>query len=170
MTLHFFSAAFRPEDEGGRQRAVDCLPAIAADDTVLRLLLEETCDVLRTPIAMITVTDRDIQRIIGAVGIDPPTVPRAIAFCSHTIVARDGFMSVPDLRADPRFCANPLVRGGLQARHYTGAAVRIGPFPIGALCGLDLRPRGPASFRQRAALRRLAAAVADRIDAVRRLD
>ncbi|WP_066716851.1 GAF domain-containing protein [Sphingomonas pituitosa] len=165
MTLHFFSAAFRPEDEGGRQRVVDGLPSIRAGDPVLRALLAATCDVLRTPIAMITLTDGDVQRIVDAIGIEPMSLPRSVAFCSHTIAASEEFLSVPDLRADPRFRANPLVTGGPRARHYTGAAVRIGSFPIGALCGVDLRPHGPASFRQRAELRRLATAVADRIGA-----
>ncbi|NLS28534.1 hypothetical protein S2M10_35450 [Sphingomonas sp. S2M10] len=169
MTLHFFSAAFRPEDESDRQRAVDRLPSIPADDPVLQMLLGATCELLRTPIAMVTVSDGDIQRIIGAVGIEPGSLPRSVAFCSHTITAAEGFLSVPDLRADPRFRANPLVRGGPQARHYTGAAVRIGSFPIGALCGIDLRPHGPASFRQRSELHRLASAVADRIEATQRM-
>jgi len=168
MTLHFFSAAFRPEDEGDRQRAVDGLPSIKTGDPVLRALLETTCELLRTPIAMITLADGDVQRIIDAVGIEPMSLPRSIAFCSHTIAASEGFLTVPDLRADPRFRANPLVSGGPCARHYTGATVRVGSLPVGALCGVDLRPHGPASFRQRAELGRLAIAVADRIGAATR--
>lgn len=169
MTLHFFSAAFRPEDEGGRQRAVDGLRPVAASDPVLQALVGEVSEVLRTPIAMLTLTDGAVQRIVSAIGIEPATLPRAIAFCSHTIAAPDGALSVPDLRADPRFRANPLVSGGPCVRHYTGVAVRSGPFAIGALCGLDHRPHGPASFRQRAQLRRLADAVAAHIGAVPRI-
>ena len=167
MTLHFFSAAFRPEDEAARQRAVEELPPILPADPVLQALLGEVCMVLRTPIAMLTLTDGDVQRIAGAVGVEPMELPRSVAFCAHTIAAPDGLMSVPDLRADPRFRANPLVVSGPQVRYYTGVAVRSGPFPIGALCGLDRRPHGPASFRQRAQLRRLALAVAERIGAPR---
>lgn len=165
MTLHFFSAAFRPEDEAGRQGAVDSLRPILPDDPVLQELLGETCTVLRTPIAMVTLTDGDMQRMISAVGIEPVVLPRSIAFCSHTVAAPDGLLSVPDLLADPRFRANPLVTGGPAVRYYTGAVVRSGPFPVGALCGLDHRPHGPASFRQRTQLRRLADAVAERIGA-----
>lgn len=166
MTLHFFSAAFRPEDESCRQNAVDRLRTVSPSDPVLHELLGETCMVLRTPIAMLTVTDGDVQRMLGAIGMEPVSLPRAIAFCSHTIATSDGLMSVPDLRADPRFRANPLVAGGPLVRHYTGVVVRSGPFPIGALCGLDRHPHGPASFRQRAQLRRLADAVAEHLNAL----
>lgn len=165
MSLHFFSAAFRPADEAERQRTVQGLAPLGGDDPVLGALLGEVCSVLRTPIAMLTLTDGDVQRVAGALGIAPVVLPRAIAFCSHTIATPDGLMSIPDLRADPRFAANPLVSGGPQVRHYTGVAVRVGPFPVGALCGLDVRPHGPASFRQRAALRRLAAAAGERLAA-----
>ncbi|WP_294254122.1 GAF domain-containing protein [uncultured Sphingomonas sp.] len=168
MTLHFFSAAFRPEDESRRQGAVDGLPVVSPSDPLLHELLGEVCMVLRTPIAMVTVTDGDVQRMISAVGIEPVVLPRSIAFCAHTIAAPGGLLSVPDLHADPRFRANPLVAGGPRVRYYTGAVVRSGPFPIGALCGLDRRPHGPASFRQRAQLRKLADAVADRIGVVPR--
>jgi len=134
-------------------------------DPVLHELLGEVCMVLRTPIAMVTLSDGDVQRVIGAVGIEPIVLPRSIAFCSHTVVAPGGLLSVPDLHADPRFRANPLVAGGPCVRYYTGVVVRSGPFPIGALCGLDRQPHGPASFRQRAQLRKLAEAVADHIGA-----
>ncbi len=165
MSLHFFSAAFRPEDERARQHVVDDVPPISADDTVLRELLGAVCRLLHTPIAMLTLADGDRLRVVSAIGIDPTTLPRSIAFCSHAIAAPDGLLSVPDLRADPRFRANPLVCGGPMVRHYTGAVVRSGPFAIGALCGVDRRPHGPASFRQRVELRRLADAAAAHIGA-----
>lgn len=165
MSLHFFSAAFRPANEAQRQQTVQTIVPVPADDAVLREVLEETRRVLRTPIAMLTITDGDVQRIAGVLGMPAIEVPRAIAFCSHTIATADGLLSVPDLRADPRFAANPMVCGELGARHYTGAAVRVGPFPIGALCGVDFRPHGPASFRQRAELRRLAEAAGLRLGA-----
>jgi len=127
MTLQFFSAAFRPENEMGRQQAVSRLPSISAADPVLHELLGEACMGLQTPIAMVTLTDGDVQRIVSAVGIEPMTLPRSVAFCSHTIAAADGSLSVPDLRVDPRFAANPLVLGGPCVRHYTGVVVRSGP-------------------------------------------
>ncbi len=163
MSLHFFSAAFRPADEAERQRTVQGLAPIPADDPVLQELLESVRRVLRTPIAMLTLTDGDVQRMAGVLGMPPIELPRSIAFCSHTIATADGMLSVPDLQADPRFAANPIVSGGPRVRHYTGVAVRVGPFPVGALCGLDVRPHGPASFRQRAELRRLAEAAARRL-------
>lgn len=163
MSLHFFSAAFRPADEAERQRTVQSLAPIPADDPVLQELLESVRRVLRTPIAMLTLTDGDVQRMAGVLGMPPIELPRSIAFCSHTIATADGMLSVPDLQADPRFAANPIVSGGPRVRHYTGVAVRVGPFPVGALCGLDVRPHGPASFRQRAELRRLAEAAARRL-------
>ncbi|WP_010543402.1 GAF domain-containing protein [Sphingomonas elodea] len=168
MTLQFFSAAFRPENEGARQRAVQGLPPLVPADPALHELLEAVRVLLRTPIAMLTVTDGEVQRVAGALGIEPVELPRSIAFCSHTIATAEGLLCVPDLRVDPRFRANPLVVAGPRMRHYTGAAVCSGPFPIGALCGLDVRPHGPASFRQRAELRRLADAAAERIGATPR--
>ena len=164
MSLHFFSAAFRPADEAERQQAVRGIAPIAADDPALHAVLEEARRVLRTPIAMLTLTDGDVQRIAGILGMPPVELPRSIAFCSHTIAMPDGMLSVPDLLLDPRFAANPIVCGGPHVRHYTGAAVRLGAFPVGALCGVDMRPHGPASFRQRAELRRLAEAAGRLLD------
>lgn len=168
MSLHFFSAAFRPTDEDQRQQVVQRIALVPADDAVLVALLEETRRVLRTPIAMLNLADGDVQRTAGVLGLPPMEVPRSIAFCSHTIATANGLLSVPDLQADPRFAANPLVCGGLRARYYTGVVVRLGPFAVGALCGIDLRPRSAASFRQRADLRRLAEAAALRLRAASR--
>lgn len=170
MTLHFFSAAFRPAGEADRQRAVDDLMPVAPDDTELQALLGEVCTVLRTPVALLTLTDGDHQRVVSAIGIGRDEISRARSFCAHTIVTSDGVLSVPDLRTDPRFRANPMVVGEAGLRHYTGVAVVSGIHRLGALCGLDVRPHGPASFAQRRALRRLADMAAARMGAMPRLE
>lgn len=171
MTLHFFSAAFRPYDEVARQRAVDALPPIPADDAELQFILEEVRAVLGTPMAMLTIIDHEVQHMPIAIGVQPMTVSRAMAFCPHTMAEPDGVLCVPDLRADSRFSANPMVSGPMGIRYYAGASVMNGLDRVGALCGIDTRPGGPLSSAKRSTLGRLAQAVAAHIGAAsRRLD
>lgn len=160
MTLQFFSAAFRPYDEAARQRAVDALPPIAADDAQMHAILERVQSILKTPMAMLTIIDGDVQRMPIAIGMERMTISRAITFCGHTIAEPDGMLCVPDLRADRRFRSNPMVVGEMGIRYYAGARVMWGGNPVGAICGIDTRPHGRLSLAQRTELAILAAAAA----------
>lgn len=94
------------------------------------------------PIAMINLVDAHRQQPVAAVGTDRRDLPRAEAFCPHTLAADAGWMVVEDTRADARFADNPLVVGGAQLRFYAGnALVSPSGARVGALCILDDKPR-----------------------------
>ena len=144
-------------DEFARQRAldtyhvVDSLPDLAFDDiTRLASLL---CD---TPIALISLIDRDRQWFKSHAGMDAGEGRRDEAFCNHVIQAPDRLMEVRDAARDARFVDNPYVTGGEAIRFYAGMPlVTPGGAPIGTVCVLDRRARA-LTDDQRAGLASLA--------------
>lgn len=119
-------------DQWGARTALNDLCAIAAD-------------LLATPIAHLSLVDRDEQIFAGKVGLDADRTPRAVAFCSHTIMACGAFV-IEDAACDPRFCHNPLVTECPNIRAYLGIPLEVTPgLRIGALCAVDRKPR---AFKQ----------------------
>lgn len=94
---------------------------------------------LSAPVSTISLTDRDRQWFKSKVGVDITEIPREQAPCSYAIEG-NGVFVVPDLGADPRFAASPLVQAGI--RFYAGAPLftRSG-HGIGTLCVVDDKPR-----------------------------
>lgn len=144
-------------DEATRQRdldryhIVDSLPEAAYDDIVK--LASVLCD---TPIALVTLIDRDRQWFKASTGIAATGTRRDEAFCNHAIELPDQLMQVPDAVNDPRFAANPLVTGELGVRFYAGMPlVTPGGAAVGTVCVLDNRPR-ELNDDQKAALASLA--------------
>lgn len=96
-----------------------------------------------TPMANISLIDRNRQWLKAKIGIEGREVPREIAFCSYTIHHKNGnSMVVNDTLSDERFARNPLVTGDPNIRFYAGAPL-ITPdnFALGALCVIDSEPR-----------------------------
>ena len=148
-------AAPRPTDEEARQRALEDLmlldtPAEQEFDDIT-LLASFICD---TPIALISLVDKDRQWFKSRVGLDIPETPRDIALCAHAILGDDVF-EVPDATQDKRFTDNPVVTGDLHLRFYAGVPLKTSDdHNVGTLCVIDRKPRR-LSESQRAALRAL---------------
>ena len=62
------------------------------------------------PIALISVIGDREQRFKGRCGLDTPSTPREVSFCTYTILS-DAVMVVEDATRDERFAANRLVTG-----------------------------------------------------------
>ncbi|MCC5897413.1 MAG: GAF domain-containing sensor histidine kinase [Phormidium sp. BM_Day4_Bin.17] len=151
-------AAPYPDNEAERQQALeqynllDSLPEQDFDD--ITILAAQIC---QTPIALVSLIDRDRQWFKSKVGLDAEETPRDQAFCAHAILEPSNVLVVPNAEADPRFADNPLVTGGPQIRFYAGAPLQTPEGQaIGTLCTIDSQPREitPAQIQALQALSR----------------
>jgi len=156
-------------DEGARLKALrahhllDTDPEQAFDD--LTLVASQVCG---TPIALITLVDKDRQWFKSKIGIDLQETARSISFCSH-VIEEPGLFVVPDTLSDGRFRDNPLVVNDPKIRFYAGAPLLTPDGePLGTICVADRMPR-TLSEGQRAALVALGRQAESQLELRRRL-
>ena len=152
-------------DEGARAAAIAAhdVEAVRGSED-LRRLTDFAAALCGAPIALVTLLEDERQTFLARTGTDLTETPRAISFCDHTVLGRE-LMVVPDLSADPRFAANPLVTGDTRCRFYAGAPlVTDEGVALGALCVLDTVPHpGGLTPLQRQGLETLADSVMARL-------
>ena len=129
----------------------------SAQDPRFDSITSLAAQICNTPIALITLIDRDRQWFKSQQGMQGiAQTPRSSAFCAYSILG-DALLEVTDATDDPRFLDNPLVTDGPGIRFYAGIPLRdrcgLG---LGALCVIDSRPRR-LEPSQRTALADLAA-------------
>jgi GAF domain-containing protein len=99
---------------------------------------------LRTPVALVSLVDRDRQFFKSAVGLQEPVksrreTPLTHSFCKHA-VALNAPLVIGDARKDPNYRDNPAVRE-LNIIAYAGVPLTISGFALGAFCVIDNQPR-----------------------------
>ncbi|MDB6034886.1 MAG: sensor hybrid histidine kinase [Verrucomicrobiales bacterium] len=158
-----------PENEASRLDALRRYgildtPAEAAFDELTRLAAQ----ICETPISLITLVDENRQWFKSRLGFDLSETPRALSFCSHTILGNDILM-VEDAKKDSRFSDNPLVIGKPQISFYAGMPLGSPDgYNLGTLCVIDQAPRH-LTEHQLEALRILARQVTTQLELRRRL-
>ncbi len=114
--------------------------ALVGDEELARIasLAAKICE---TPIALVSIVERDRQHFLARLGIDASETPRPTSFCAHAMLGSQA-MVVPDATKDERFKDNPLVTAEPNIRFYAGyPLVSLEGAPLGSLCVIDTQPR-----------------------------
>ena len=152
------------DTEGNRLQALANLwisgtPPEPRFDTILQLAAE----LFHTPMAFVTLVEKDMQGFKAMHGADFPDIPRCMSVCTHTIESGE-VLVIDDMLEDPRFAGNPLVTGAPFLRFYAGTPLTTDEgLRIGALCILDTVPRHDFGDEQRKTLERLGSLVMEQM-------
>jgi len=136
-------------------------------DAALDRIAELAGEVLKSPIALISLIDETRQWFKARVGTSMEQASRQDAFCAHTILG-DDVLVIPDATLDLRFAQNRLVLGEPKIRFYAGAPLRTrGGVSLGTLCVIDTQARNDFDDEQRIQLKQMAQLAMDRIETLR---
>ena len=137
-------AAPLPDDELDRLRSLWACgildtPPDPRFDSITRLAVR----LYRTPIALISLIDRDRQWFKSAVGLRAgDQTSRDVAFCAYALLHPTEPLVVEDATLDHRFMDNPAVTHDGGIRFYAGVPLLDNDgHALGTLCIADTRPR-----------------------------
>ncbi|QKG70705.1 sensor histidine kinase [Erythrobacter mangrovi] len=134
------------------------------EDPELNAIVTLAARICATPLAAVTVIERDHQVFLARLGLAEDETPRPISFCAHAMLGSEA-MVIPDATIDDRFHDNPLVTAAPHIRFYAGhPLISAEGAPLGALCVIDTVPRPTGLTElQREALAVMGAAVMRRL-------
>lgn len=115
---------------------LDTLPENEYDN-----LVNIASTICETPIALVSLVDKDRQWFKSKVGLEPSETPREISFCGHAIANVDHLLEVQNTDEDERFFDNPLTQEDLKIKFYAGMPIKRNGMGIGTICVVDQRPR-----------------------------
>lgn len=119
---------------------------ISKEFTEITALAAELCE---TPVALITLLDKDINWIKVRTGFPAEAMPRETSFCQYTVL-QDELLIIPDTTRDERFTNNPLVNEAPHVRFYAGAPLTIkSGVRLGSLCLFHAVPHHISATQQK---------------------
>jgi len=150
------STARQDHPEAERQRALDALHIVGSlPEPAYEDIVKVAAAVCGTPMALVTLIDRDRQWFKARTGVDGHQTERDVAVCDHAIRDPQNLMEIGDLQRDERFADNPVLKD-MGARFYAGMPlVTDSGAAVGSVCVVDLTPR-ELNTTQRDALKALA--------------
>lgn len=123
---------------------LDTPPEARFDD--LTRLAARLCD---TPMAVITLVDRERLFFKSALGMEEREAPQPAGFCCGQTIRQEGTLVIEDAGQDPRFAAHPLVAGAPRVRFYAGVPlITAEGQALGALAVMDATARAGLSEMQ----------------------
>jgi len=126
-------------------------------------LTELASAICGTPIALISLVDKDRQWFKSHYGLNVSETDRASSFCAYAINSPNELLQVENARKDKRFQDNALVTGDPNIVFYAGVPlVDEGGYALGSLCVID-RERRQLTEIQQSALKILAAQVVSKL-------
>lgn len=126
----------------------------------ITLIASHVCD---TPIALVTLIDKDNAYFKSTIGLALTTAPREDVFCDETIKHDEVFIIEDTLNHD-HHSANRFVLNEPHLRFYAGAPlIDQDGYALGTLCVMDFKPR-KLNPRQILALKALARQVMSLIE------
>lgn len=143
----------KPFDETSRLEALRAYRVLdTGNEEAFDRIVELAAAMFNTPIALVSLVDKDRQWFKAKLGIEATETPRAWALCDHAIREGDALV-VADALDDERFAGHPMVIGDPGIRFYAGAAIEtLGGDRLGTVCVIDRKPRPPLDDRQLAGL------------------
>jgi two-component system, sensor histidine kinase len=130
--------------EAARTAALDATGLLdSSQEQAFDDLVSLAATLMQTPIALISLVDKDRQWFKARIGLEATQTPRRFAFCAHAILNADQPFVVEDASLDVRFADNPLVCGAPNVRFYAGIPLKDPEtqLPLGTLCTISDQPR-----------------------------
>ena len=151
----------RRGDEQSRLRALASYEVLdTPPEPELDELTRTAARICGTPIALLSLVDRERNFFKSRFGAGWTESPRDGSFCAEAICGEE-LLEVPDAALDPRFADRPLIAAEPPLRFYAGAPLFAA---IGTLCVIDWMPRtlAPAQRDGLSALARQVMSILDR--------
>lgn len=139
-----------PDNEKQRQRAVDKLEILdTLPEDAFERVTRMTAKIMDTPIACVTIVDKNRQWFKSKVGLEASETERRVSFCGHAINTKSLFI-VTNAKEDSRFRDNPLVTSDPNIAFYIGVPV-LSPdgYAVGTLCAISDSPKNPTGDQQK---------------------